>query len=77
MRRATDKNPNYGTPHLLLASLVEGKEAVYHLEAANAINPFDPEIHRLWGENLRKLKRLDEAQREERIFEMIARPVRE
>ncbi len=45
LRRATDKNPNYITPHVELAGLVEGDEALAHLNEAIAINPFDPRIH--------------------------------
>jgi tetratricopeptide (TPR) repeat protein len=44
LRRATAMNPNYGTPHIELALLVEGKEAEEHLQEAIAINPFDPRI---------------------------------
>jgi tetratricopeptide (TPR) repeat protein len=46
LRRATDKNPNYITPHIELAALVGGEEAFRHLQEAMAINPFDPRIHR-------------------------------
>jgi tetratricopeptide (TPR) repeat protein len=45
LRRATDKNPNYITPHVELAALVEPDEALKHLNEAIAINPFDPRIH--------------------------------
>jgi len=45
LRLAIEKNPNYGTPYLELAGLVEPKEAVHLYLEANAINPFDPRIH--------------------------------
>ncbi len=45
LRRAVDKNANYGTPWLELAALVEPAEAEACLLEANAINPFDPRIH--------------------------------
>ena len=45
LRRATLKNPNYVTPHVELAGLLEGEEALRHLEEAVAINPFDPRVH--------------------------------
>ncbi len=44
LRRATDKNPNYVTPHVELALLVGPEEARAHINEAIAINPFDPRI---------------------------------
>jgi tetratricopeptide (TPR) repeat protein len=44
LRRATRTNPNYETPHMELALLVDGDEAREHLMEALSINPFDPRI---------------------------------
>jgi tetratricopeptide (TPR) repeat protein len=44
LRRATEKNPNYITPHIELALLVDEKEALPHWLEAVAINPFDPRV---------------------------------
>jgi tetratricopeptide (TPR) repeat protein len=46
LRRATEKNPNYITPHVELALLAGPEEALPHLIEAIAINPFDPRIHK-------------------------------
>lgn len=48
LKRATEKNPNYGTPHIELAKwLTDPHEKIHHLLEANSINPFNPEIHAL------------------------------
>jgi tetratricopeptide (TPR) repeat protein len=44
LRRAAKTNPNYETPHMELALLVDSDEAMAHLMEAIAINPFDPRI---------------------------------
>ncbi len=67
LRRATAKNPNYGTPHIELAKLVGPEEALPHLLEANAINPFNPEIHELLGKIYETLGQVNEAAREKQI----------
>jgi len=71
LRRATQKNPNYGTPHLELAQLVGPQEARIHLIEANAINPFDPRIHFLLSHVYMKLHLEEESIREKEIFEIL------
>jgi tetratricopeptide (TPR) repeat protein len=71
LRRATEKNPNYGTPHVELARLVSAEEALPHLLEALAINPFDPRIHSLLAGVYEKLGRLDEAKRESAIYDLL------
>lgn len=71
LRRATDKNPNYGTPHLELAKLVEPKEALPHLLEANAINPFDPSIHERLAQVYEMLGEGEKAKREEEIYQQL------
>jgi tetratricopeptide (TPR) repeat protein len=72
LRLAVLKNPNYATPMIELAGLVEDKEAADLLLDANAINPFDPRIHRLLGEIDARLGR-PEAAREGEIGASLAR----
>ena len=50
LKLAVAKNPNYATPMIELANLVDDREAGALLLDANAINPFDPRIHRMLGE---------------------------
>ncbi len=44
LRKAIEKNPNYITPYIELAGLLEGKEAEKLYLEANAMNPFDPRV---------------------------------
>jgi len=71
LRLAVAKNPNYGTPMIELAGMVGDKEAAGLLLEANAINPFDPRIHRMLGEIYTRLGR-SEAARETEIAASLA-----
>jgi len=71
LKRAASMNPNYGTPQVLLASFLPAEEALPYLETANAINPFDPAIHKLWSEYLLKLGKASDAEEEGKIFELL------
>jgi len=71
LRRAIKSNPNYGTPHIELAKLVPPKEALSLLETANAINPFDPEIHRLKSMVYEQLGKPLESRTENKIFQQL------
>ncbi|MCB4755640.1 MAG: tetratricopeptide repeat protein [Elusimicrobia bacterium] len=73
LRRATDKNPNYVTPHIELALLVEPKEALPHLLEANAINPFDPRIHGMLSEIYAKRGEGEKSKRESEIYDLLRR----
>jgi len=73
LRKATLQNPNYGTPHIELAELLGGKDALFHLLEANAINPFDPRIHRNLRDVYTELGRIDDAKREGDIFLLLSR----
>jgi tetratricopeptide (TPR) repeat protein len=44
LERAVDKNPNYVTPYIELAKLVERKRAQELIREGLAINPFDPAL---------------------------------
>ncbi len=66
LRLAVMKNPNYGTPMIELAGMVDDREAAGLLMEANAINPFDPRIHRMLGEIFTRQGR-PEAAREREI----------
>lgn len=68
LRRAVEKNPNYGTPYILLATLVESKEAVELLQSALAINPFDPHIHELLSNHYSSLGDQQKSTREREIL---------
>jgi tetratricopeptide (TPR) repeat protein len=48
LRHAVETNPNYLTPHVVLAPLVAKEEAQKLIETALAINPFDPQAKLEW-----------------------------
>lgn len=74
LRRATEKNPNYITPHVELAQLlVPSQEGLSHLIEANSLNPFDPRIHKLLAEVYETTGRTSEAQLEIEIFQTLSR----
>lgn len=71
LRRAVEKNPNYGTPWIELAGLVEPAEAVSCLLEANAINPFDPRIHAMLSGAFAKLGEGEKAEREDAVARLL------
>lgn len=72
LRRATEKNPNYVTPHVELALLVDGKEAERHLLEGIALNPFDPRIHERLALIYKEMGKDSDAAQERRIFEELS-----
>lgn len=71
LKKATEKNPNYGTPFIELSKLVEPKEAIPLLLEANAINPFDPQIHKGLAESYAKVGEKEKALAEENIGNLL------
>jgi tetratricopeptide (TPR) repeat protein len=71
LRRAVEKNPNYGTPMIELAGLVADNEAGPLLLEANALNPFDPRIHRMLSEIHSRAGRAEQARREGEIATLL------
>ena len=71
LKRAVQSNPNYGTPHIELAKLVKPNQALPLLLTANAINPFDPEIHSLLAEIYFSLGKNEEGEREKKTAELL------
>lgn len=67
LEKAVRMNPNYATPRLELAKLVPPEQALVHLKEANAINPFDPEVHALMAGVYERLGAAVEADREREI----------
>ncbi len=53
LRRAVVKNPNYVTPHVELALLLDEKDALPHWHEAAAINPFDLRVRAVLDKLLR------------------------
>lgn len=74
LQHAVQNNPNYGTPHLVLATLVSPREARSLLETANDINPFDPTIHKLLAEVYEKLGEKDKAKMERDVYKKFTIP---
>ncbi|MCB4757371.1 MAG: hypothetical protein LHV69_10155 [Elusimicrobia bacterium] len=68
LKKAIQSNPNYGTPYIELAKLTTAGEAIPLLLSANAINPFDPQIHFLLGRAYETLGELDRARKEQQIW---------
>lgn len=69
LKRATDKNPNYGTPYYELARLSGDREAVSLLMDYMAINPFDPRAHEALSEVWRRRGELPRSLRERAIYD--------
>jgi len=67
LERAVEKNPNYGTPHIELAKFIDPSKSIPYLLTANAINPFNPEIHALLARAYRAIGEEQKALREEEI----------
>ena len=44
------------------------------VDPSNAINPFDPRVHKLWAEALKAAGRAEEGEREEMIFQQLVMP---
>lgn len=71
LRKAVKSNPNYGTPHIELAKLVEPQEALPLLKTANALNPFNPEIHILLAQVWEAVGEKEKAERERMIGQLL------
>jgi len=67
LKKAVEKNPNYGTPYIELAKYVSPKEAISLLLEANAINPFNPQIHKDLADNYAKTGELEKSEEEKVI----------